>query len=389
MRQSFRFAFALFTIAAAGVATSARAEPGVSANEIHIGGTNALTGPIASACSLVSHGALAYFKAVNDKGGIGNRKIRYTLLDDAYSAQRAIANVRRLTTQDEVFAIFGGCGTATAAAALSIVENTPVPYLFPYAGMEALVQPTKKNVFALLPLYSTQVATMLPYVLERNQVKTAAIFSNNVPGNAEWRDAARKVLQARDVTLLADEMIDVTSPERASFVITAKSKNPDLLILVDSAPGAARFFIEMQRQDWTPKVALGTAQMSDESFLRAASGASLHALVITGVTRPASESGSKECSDAMVSYNKDIAPSSFTTYGCLTAKVFVEALRKTGAHPTREGLIRTLESGEVITTGISGPVSFTTTQHMGLVSFVPLAASGNSFKALGDAVSAK
>jgi branched-chain amino acid transport system substrate-binding protein len=374
----------------AGFAAGAMAaEPGITDKEIVLGGTNALTGPIASACSLVSDGATAYLEAVNAKGGVNGRVIKYQLLDDNYSAQRAIANVRRLVDQVGVFALFGGCGTATAAAALSAVEKTEVPYLFPFAGMEALVDPVKKNVFALLPLYSTQLETMLPFVLQRQKIATAAIYSDNVPGNAEWRAASRKALDAAGVKVVADEMIDVTSPERAPFVLTAKNANPDLLVLVDSAPGAARFFIEMQRQGWKPKAVLGPAQMSDSSFLRAAAGADTANLTVVGVTLPVTDPAMKECNDALAAYRKDVPPSSLTAYGCLTAKVMVEALRRAGKDLTRAKLVAVLENGQPIDTGISGPVSFTATRHMGLTSFYPLAVDGSTFKVLGPPLNAK
>src|SRR5918911_2606337 len=135
------------------LATSVQAETGVTRDEILLGGTNALTGPVAAVCYAVSHGSIAHFQKVNEQGGIHGRKIQYQLLDDAYTAQRAVGNARRLIQQDQVFAIFGGCGTVTAAGVLSIVEKDNVPYLFPYAGLDRLIDPLKKHVFALMPLY--------------------------------------------------------------------------------------------------------------------------------------------------------------------------------------------------------------------------------------------
>lgn len=387
--RGFLSGCAVLGVAAMLAGSAMAAEPGVSDKEIVLGGTNALTGPIASACSLVSNGAAAYLEAVNAQGGVHGRTIRYDLLDDNYSAQRAIANVRRLVDQAGVFAIFGGCGTATSAAALSALERTDVPYLFPFAGMEALIQPVKKNVFALLPLYSAQLETTIPFVLQRQQIATAAIFSNNVPGHAEWRAASRKALEAGGVKVVADEMIDVTSPERASFVLTAKNANPDLLVMVDSAPGAARFFIEMQRQGWKPKAVLGPAQMSDSSFLRAAEGTDTSNLTVIGVTLPVTDPAMKECNDALAAHRRETPASSLTAYGCLTAKVMVEGLRRAGRDLTRAKLIAALEDGQPIDTGISGPVSFTPERRMGLTSFYPLAVDGSTFKTLGAPLSAK
>ena len=71
------------------LSASAAAEDGVSAKEVFVGTSNALTGPIA-VCGAVTAGANAYLNTVNKAGGIHGRQIRYEVLDDGYSTQRAI-----------------------------------------------------------------------------------------------------------------------------------------------------------------------------------------------------------------------------------------------------------------------------------------------------------
>ncbi|TXL71359.1 hypothetical protein FHP25_30160 [Vineibacter terrae] len=362
----------------------ANAEAGVTKDEIVLGGTNALTGAVAAVCYGVSHGSLAHFKKVNEQGGINGRKIRYELLDDAYSAQRAIGNTRRLIQQEQVFAIFGGCGTATAAGVLSIVERGDVPYLFPYAGLDKLVDPPKKHIFGLLPLYPSQYTTLLPYVIAQSKPKTAALLSNNIAGADEIRAAVKAILAKAGVEVVLDELMEVTSPERAAYVLKVKDKNPDLLVLSDTAPGGARLFIELERQNWKPKMVTGISTLTDESFLRAAAKLAEGQLIAPGVVLPPTAAQSKSCVEELAAYNKDIAPSHFTMFGCLVARVLVEGLRRAGPDLTREKLISALESIKEYDTGISGKVSFAPNRRMGIDSVYPIGVQNGQFKILGE-----
>ena len=178
------------------IATGAAAEDGITASEVFVGTSNALTGPLA-VCGGVTAGANAYLKVVNDRGGVNGRKIRYEVLDDAYSTQRAIGNVRRLISQDKAFALLSGCGTATGAAILNAIERENIPYLFPFVGLDALSQPPKKNVFSLLPLYGVQLTTMLDYVAKnRSDIKTAAVSMVTIAGHEAWAQLVRAKLTA-------------------------------------------------------------------------------------------------------------------------------------------------------------------------------------------------
>lgn len=365
-------------------AMGAAAEDGISGNEVFVGTSNALTGPIAI-CGAVTAGANAYLKAVNNAGGVNGRKIRFEVLDDGYSTQRAIGNVRRLISQDKAFALFSGCGTATGAAVLSAIERESIPYLFPFVGLDAMVQPAKKNVFSLLPLYGDQLTTMLAYVAKNKpEVKTAALSMITIAGNEAWTKAVRDKLAAVNIKLIDEQFIEVTAADKAPYVTQMKGKNPDMVILVDSSPGAARYLIEMQRQNWKPKVITGISTMSDESFLKTAGAIGEGVVITPAVVLPPGEPGSKECVDAMVAADKSIEPSAYTMFGCLGAKVFVDALKRTGASPTRAGLIAALEQVNNLQTGISGNVTFNATKHQGLTSIYPVGIQGGKFKLLGD-----
>ena len=384
-RKFAHLAAATLAAVFASVAPPAAAEDGITKDEILLGTSNVITGPLA-VCGGVSDGANAYFKHINESGGVNGRKIKVLVYDDGFSAQRAIGNVRRLMEQNKVFALFSGCGTTTGAAILSVVENDSIPYLFPLVGLDSMIQPPRKNVFSILPLYGSQLTTMIDYVGKNHAPKTAAISMMNVAGHEAWLKAARAKLAALNINLVDEYLIDVTSPEKAVFVTRMKAKNPDLVILVDSTPGAARYVLEMQRQNWKPKVITGIGTLADEGFLRAAGAAAENIVVAPGVVVPASDPRAKECVDALAAYDKALAPSSFTMFGCMGAKLFVDAVKRTGASPTRAALIAELEKTKNYDSGISGLVSFGASSRQGLTTIYPVGVQDGKFKILGAPV---
>ena len=381
--KSFLFRAALAAVLGA-TQLPALAEDGISPNEVVIGATTALTGPIAL-CGTVPAGAAAYFKVVNSRGGVNGRKIRFEVLDDGYAAPRAIGNVRRLIGQDKAFALVSGCGTATGAAVLSAIESESIPFLFPLVGLEAMISPPKKNVFSLYPLYGQQGTTIVDYVVKtRPELKTAALAMMTLPGYEEWAKHMRAKLASLNIKLVDEQFFEVTASDKAPFVTQMKGKNPDMLVLYDSTPGSARFLIEMQRQNWKPKVIAGLQTVTDESFLKAVGNLADGLIIAPAIVVPASDPRAKECNDALAASDKSVNPSSLTTFGCTGAKVFVEALKRAGPNPTRAGLIAELEKMKSVQTGVSGPVSFGPNRRQGLESVYPMTIENGAFKIIGD-----
>src|SRR5689334_3319254 len=70
-----------------GAASQPKLDEGVTATEIKLGGIYPLSGP-ASVYASIGRGAEAYFKYVNDQGGVNGRKINFKYLDDAYTPSK-------------------------------------------------------------------------------------------------------------------------------------------------------------------------------------------------------------------------------------------------------------------------------------------------------------
>src|SRR2546430_4684506 len=123
-----------FTIALAGPALAQKKyDPGASDTEIKIGNTNPYSGP-ASAYGTIGKAISAYFKKVNDEGGVNGRKINYITLDDSYSPPKTVEMVRRLVEQDQVAFVFQPLGTPPNSAIHKYMNEKKVPQLFVATG---------------------------------------------------------------------------------------------------------------------------------------------------------------------------------------------------------------------------------------------------------------
>jgi branched-chain amino acid transport system substrate-binding protein len=128
------FGTILLALVAAGP-MAAEDLPGVTATEIKIGNTNAYSGP-ASAYSVIAKAESAFFKMVNDQGGVAGHKINFISLDDGYSPPKTLEQVRRLIEEDQVALLFNTLGTPTNSAIQRYVNEKKVPHLFISAGAD-------------------------------------------------------------------------------------------------------------------------------------------------------------------------------------------------------------------------------------------------------------
>src|SRR5579864_3032663 len=127
------------TTLVAGVAlgTLAMAEetPGVTATEIKVGNTMPYSGPLSSFAG-VGRAEAAFFKMINDQGGIAGRKINFISLDDGYSPPKTVEQMRRLVEQEGVAFIFNSLGTAPNTAVQKYLNDRKIPQLFVATGAD-------------------------------------------------------------------------------------------------------------------------------------------------------------------------------------------------------------------------------------------------------------
>src|SRR3954462_1983078 len=137
---------AMLSLLGAGAATSvlprdAWSEPGVSKDKIILGSFLPLQSGLAAGATQMKEGCDAYFKSVNESGGVNGRKIEWIVENDSYNPQQTAAVVKKLVARDDVFALVSPLGTVTAVAVLPFLAQRGVPIVTPAGGYMLLNKP--------------------------------------------------------------------------------------------------------------------------------------------------------------------------------------------------------------------------------------------------------
>src|SRR3984957_16544409 len=167
-RRTFLTSSAVVAAASATSAWPAWAEnaPGVTDAEIKIGQTMPYSGP-ASAYGLIGKTETAYFRMINDAGGVNGRKLNLISLDDGYSPPKTVEQTRRLVEQEQVAFIFSSVGTPTNLAIRQYLNDNKVPQLFAGTGASMFGDPQHFPwTMGALPSYQATAHIFAKYILK-------------------------------------------------------------------------------------------------------------------------------------------------------------------------------------------------------------------------------
>lgn len=164
------------------------ASPGIdeASKTVTVGAFTPVTGPVPF-YAILTHGADAYFKWVNETNGMDGWKINYVTYDDGYEPARSVAVARRLVEESKVFALAAPIGTAQSVAVIPYAKEVGLPMVAPIGGATALF--SERLVFPLLPDYGWSAASNLDFVLSApvNAKRVALMWQNDEVGRSAKR----------------------------------------------------------------------------------------------------------------------------------------------------------------------------------------------------------
>src|SRR5215469_16366736 len=173
------------TVAASSATAQKRYDPGASDTEIKIGNTMPYSGPLSNV-GTQGRAEAAYFKMLNERGGVNGRKITFISLDDGYSPPKTVERVRKLVEQEQVLAIFGIIGTPTSASVQRYLNESKVPQLFIQSGAPRFADPKQYPwTMPITPGYDDEARVDARYVLEtKPEAKIGVLYQNDDFGKA-------------------------------------------------------------------------------------------------------------------------------------------------------------------------------------------------------------
>src|SRR5919199_6296662 len=213
-------------VAASAAGARTTATPGVSSSTITLGGSVPLSG-IASGYKSVAVGADAYFKYVNDHGGVNGRKIEYKYLDDEYDPSKALLATRQLVEQDNVFAIFNTLGTENNLAIRDYLKQRKVPQLFVASGATTFGHDS--NSIGYLPSYTAEGKIYGRYMSSTLPKAKIAILFQDDAYTQDLINGFRKTLKRGKI--VSRQGYDVNATDVASQIAKLKASGANTVML--------------------------------------------------------------------------------------------------------------------------------------------------------------
>lgn len=226
--------------------------PGVTATEIKIGCTTSLSGPV-SALGTIARCSDAYFRMINEQGGIAGHKINFIFYDDAFNPAKTVEQTRKLIESDNVAFLFSMLGTAPNSAVVKYINANKVPHLFlSVNGDKWGDYQTYPWTMGFAPSSRTEAQIFAKYALsQKPDAKFALLYQNDDLGK-DFVNGLRDVLGARYDSLVKAVSYEVTDPTIDSQVVTLRASNADVLISGVTARFAAQAIRKVYELGWKP-----------------------------------------------------------------------------------------------------------------------------------------
>jgi branched-chain amino acid transport system substrate-binding protein len=373
-------------------------DPGVTDKEIKLGHTNPYSGPL-SAYGVIGQAEQAYWKSVNDAGGINGRMINFITYDDGYQPPKTVEMVRKLVEDDHVFAIFQLLGTPTNTAVHKYLNQKKVPQLFVATGASKWGEPKKFPwTMGWQPDYATEGGIYAKHILATNKNAKIGILWQNDDSGKDYVGGFMKGLgKENQKMVVASVSYEVTDPTVDSQVIQLKSAGADA-VFIETAPKAASQAIrKIADLNWTPTRYLANVSASVAAVLKPA-GLDISKGIITAqylkdATDPqwASHDDFKQWKAWMAKYipNGNLADSGYT-YAYAVSSTMHDCLKRCGDDLTRANLMKQAASMKnlvvpMLLPGIkinTSPTDFYPIQSVHLARF-----SGATWELFGDVLS--
>ena len=324
-------------------------DTGVSDTEIKIGNIMPYSGP-ASAYGIIGKTMSAYFRMINDNGGINGRKINFITYDDAYSPPKTVEQARRLVESDEVFLIFAPLGTAPNAAIQKYMNTMKVPQLFVATGASRWGHDPEHFPWTIgwQPNYRAEGRVYATYILQHHANAKIGVLYLNDDFGTDYVLGLRDVLRDKyDKMVVASVPYEISMPTVDSQVVAIKTANPDIFINVATPKFAAQAIKKIAELGWHPIQIMTNVSASVGAVLKPAGLENSAGILSAGyqmdVTDPQWDSypGMQRYRAFMAKYYPEADKSeSGPLTGFTTSTALVNVLKRCGDNLTRENVMK-------------------------------------------------
>jgi branched-chain amino acid transport system substrate-binding protein len=381
----------------AATAGSARADnaPGITDTEIKIGQTMPYSGP-ASAYGVIGRTEAAYFKMINEQGGINGRKINLISLDDAYSPPKTVEQVRRLVEDEKVAFCFQTLGTPPNLAIRQYLNDNKVPQLFVSTGASVFSDPEHFPwTMGYNPNYQTEAHIYAKDILATKPDGKIALLYQNDGFGKDYLKGLQDQLGADHASMIVKTASYETSePTVDSQIVTLQGSGADVFLIAATPKFAAQAIRKTFDLGWNATRYLSNVSPSIATVLKPAGLDKSKGLITSGYVKDPTDETLKDdpgIKEWKAFCDKYMSDKEFidvnATYAFGAAMVMVHVLKQCGNELSRENVmkqaanIRALQvpillNGMTINTS---PTNFSPIRQMQLARF-----DGESWRPYGE-----
>ncbi len=338
---------ALGALLAAPAFAQKKYDTGASDTEIKIGHTNPYSGP-ASAYGLVGKTQAAYFKMINEQGGVNGRKITFLSYDDAYNPPKTVEQTRKLVESDEVLLTFQGLGTPAQAAVQKYLNDKKIPQLLVSSGATRFTDPkTFPWTMAYNPNYQSEGHIYAQLVLAKYPNAKIGILMQNDDFGKDYVKGFKDALGAKASMIVAEATYEVSDPTVDSQMVKLKGSGADLFFNVSTPKFAAQSMKKAAELGWKPVHLLNINSTPVASVMIPAGPENSKGTISVNYGKDpldpqwANDEGMKKYKAFMAKYGADMDPNnSLSSYGYGAAQLMVHILKMCGDDLTRANVMK-------------------------------------------------
>jgi len=391
-------AFALLAASSSGALAQKKYDTGATDTEIKVGNIMPYSGP-ASAYGVIGRTEAAYFKKINDAGGINGRKINFISYDDAYSPPKAVEQARKLVESDEVLFIFNSLGTPSNSAIQKYMNSKKVPQLFVATGATKWNDPKDFPwTMGWQPNYQSESRIYAKYLLkEKPGAKIAVLFQNDDYGKDYLKGLKDGLGDKAKSMIVAEASYEVSEPTVDSQIVQLQSSGANVFFNITTPKFAAQAIRKAYDIGWKPVQYLNNVSSSIGAVLTPAGLEKSVGIITTAYLKDYSDE--QWANDPAVkrweSFMKKYYPAGdlndgSNIYGYTVARTLEQVLKQCGDNLTRENVMRQAASmkGWRVDTLLPG-ITITTSQD----DFAPIQSvqlqrfNGKQWELFGEVIS--
>jgi branched-chain amino acid transport system substrate-binding protein len=391
-------AFAVLAASGGAALAQKKYDTGATDTEIKIGNIMPYSGP-ASAYGVIGKTEAAYFKKINDAGGINGRKINFISYDDSYSPPKTVEQARKLVESDEVLFIFNSLGTPPNSAIQKYMNAKKVPQLFVATGATKWNDPKDFPwTMGWQPSYQSEARIYAKYILkEKPNAKIAVLYQNDDYGK-DYLKGLKEGLGAKASSMIvAEESYETTEPTIDNHVVKLKSTGADVFVDITTPKFAAQAIKKAAEIEWKALHILNNVSASVGSVIKPAGYDNAQGIVSAAYLKDVSDpqwdndAGMKEFLNFIA---KDFPEGNkldgSVEVGYAVAQTMVQVLKQCGDNLTRENIMKQAANlkdfrTEVLLPGIkinTSPTDFAPIDQLQLMQF-----KGERWVLFGDIIS--